>query len=107
MLGEEVGVSWLPATLGLAPGLTADSLLQRVGARGGKQPKKPDSCLLRDATMILVDCALRPEECFRLRPENVRDGAIYVYRGKRVGSRRRIRLTDAVMPFDLYTLRHT
>ena len=28
----------------------------------------------RDVATILLDCGLRPEECFRLRPENVTDG---------------------------------
>jgi integrase len=50
--------------------------------------------LLREVATILVDCALRPEECFRLRPENVRDRAIWIYRGKRDASRRRIPASD-------------
>ena len=33
-----------------------------------------DAALLRDVATILLDCVLRPEECFRLRPENVTDG---------------------------------
>jgi integrase len=34
----------------------------------GKEPIEPkDPFLLRDAATILIDCALRPEECFRLR----------------------------------------
>jgi integrase len=107
--------------------------------------------LLKEVATILLECALRPEECFRLRPENVRDGAIWIYRGKRNASRRRIPASDRVsaildlrisaakagwlfpaetksghietsslqkqhakalkagqvVPFDLYTLRHT
>jgi integrase len=62
----------------------------------GEHPRKPDAFLLRDVTTTLLDSGLRPEECFRLMPENVRDGAIWIYRGKRKGSRRRIRMTDRV-----------
>ena len=47
-------------------------------------------------TTILLDCGLRPEEVFRLKPENIRDGAIWIYRGKRKGSRRRVRMTERV-----------
>lgn len=61
-----------------------------------QQPRKPDAFVLRDATTILIDCGLRPEECFRLKPENIRDGAIWIYRGKRAGSRRRILMTERV-----------
>ncbi len=62
----------------------------------GEQPRKPDAFLLRDVTTILIDCGLRPEECFRLKPENVRDGAVWIYRGKRKASRRRIKMTERV-----------
>ena len=65
----------------------------------GEQPRRPDAFLLRDVVTILLDCGLRPEECFRLTPENIRDGAIWIYRGKRKGSRRRIRMTDRVQNF--------
>jgi len=48
----------------------------------GQEPIKPqDPFRLRDAVTILIDCGLRPEECFRLRWEDVRDGAIFVLFG--------------------------
>jgi integrase len=56
----------------------------------GQQPKRADSYLLRDVATILIDCALRPEECFRLKWENFRDGRIDIHKGKGKGSRRRI-----------------
>ena len=31
----------------------------------GQEPKKPDALLLRDVVTVLIDCGLRPEECFR------------------------------------------
>jgi len=49
-----------------------------------------DSELLSDVATILLDCGLRPEECFRLRAENVRDGKIEVQYGKTDNARRRI-----------------
>ncbi|HWE53497.1 MAG TPA: hypothetical protein VG273_27145, partial [Bryobacteraceae bacterium] len=56
----------------------------------GEQPRKPDAFLLRDAVRILLDCGLRPEECFRLRRENVACGKIEVLFGKTANARRRI-----------------
>lgn len=42
---------------------------------------------------ILVDCGLRPEECYRLRWEHVRDGAVHIPYGKTANARRRIPLS--------------
>ena len=61
----------------------------------GKQPIRPDDpFLLRDVATILIDCGLRPEECFRLRWEHVRDGAVHVPFGKTENARRTIPLTQ-------------
>ena len=60
----------------------------------GEQPIRPeDPFLLRDVTTILIDCGLRPEECFRLRWEHVRDGAVHIPFGKTENARRTIPLT--------------
>jgi integrase len=56
----------------------------------------PDPYLLRDVASILLDCGLRPEECFRLRLENVLDGMLEIPYGKTPNARRRIPLTDRV-----------
>jgi len=57
----------------------------------GEQPIKPaDPFLLRDVVTILLDCGLRPEECYRLKWENIRDGGVEVVKGKRKASRRRV-----------------
>jgi integrase len=61
-----------------------------------EQPTKPDAYLLRDVATILFDCGLRPEECYRLRWENVMEGAVNVQYGKGRGSRRRIPCADRV-----------
>jgi len=64
----------------------------------GQPPKQPDAFLLRDAVTILLDCALRPEECFRLKwQDNIQDGAIEIYIGKGRGSRRRIPASPRVL----------
>src|SRR5206468_8681852 len=55
-----------------------------------------DPSLLHDVTSILLNCGLRPEECFRLRPENVRDGNIEIHYGKTDNARRRIPMTPRV-----------
>jgi integrase len=61
----------------------------------GKAPIKPrDPFLLRDVTIVLIDCGLRPEECFRLRWVHIRDGAAHVPFGKTENARRTIPLTD-------------
>jgi integrase len=64
-------------------------------AQRGEQPRKPeDPYLLRDAASILLDCGLRPEECYRLRREYFRGDTIYVPHGKTANARREIPLSD-------------
>lgn len=66
----------------------------------GQEPRTPDAFLLRDVVTILADCALRPEECFRLRwAENIRDGAIEIHTGKGRGSRRRVPASPRVTAY--------
>lgn len=61
----------------------------------GQEPIEPrDPYLLRDVTTILIDCGLRPEECFRLRWEHVQDGAVHIPFGKTENARRTIPLTQ-------------
>ncbi len=68
--------------------------LAGLRARKGQTPQEPqDPYLLRDVTTILIDCALRPEECFRLRWQNVRDGALHISFGKTDNARRSVSLT--------------
>src|SRR5215467_8093638 len=52
--------------------------------------------LLQGVATILLDCGLRPEECFRLRIENIRDGAINITYSKTRAARRRIPMTPRV-----------
>src|SRR5215467_5498074 len=52
--------------------------------------------LLRDVAIILLDCGLRPEECFRLQWPSVHDGVIEIQYGKTDNARRRIPVTQRV-----------
>ena len=63
----------------------------------GEQPIRPDAYLLRDVATLLLDCGLRPEECHRLKWENIRDEAVEVFVGKRKASRRRIPASQRVI----------
>jgi integrase len=49
-----------------------------------------DASLLSDVASIVLDCGLRPEEYFRLRPENIRDRNVEVQFGKTDNARRKI-----------------
>ena len=52
--------------------------------------------LLRRVAVIMLDCGCRPEEIFRLRYENCRDGLITILKGKGEGSRRSVEMTARV-----------
>ena len=52
--------------------------------------------LLRSVATILLDCGMRPEECFRLKWENIRDGRIEIEHGKTANARRSIPMSDRV-----------
>jgi integrase len=61
----------------------------------GQQPKKPrDPYLLRDVTTMLLDCGLRPEECYRMRWEHIRSDSVYVPYGKTANARREIPISE-------------
>jgi integrase len=66
----------------------------RATQRGEKPAKPRDPYMLRDVATVLIDCALRPEECFRLRWDQVRDGEMHILHGKTDNARRVIPLSD-------------
>jgi integrase len=104
-LAEEWGIvdKVLP-TVSMLPGKThrervltpAEEALYFAGAESETMEQHRDPALLRDVAVILLDCGLRPEECNRLRPENVRDGVLEVQFGKTENARRRIPMTSRV-----------
>jgi integrase len=77
--------------------LTADEeALYFRGAGTEAMDQHKDPRLLADIARILLDCALRPEECFRLRRENVTDASVEIHFGKTNNARRRIPMTPSV-----------
>lgn len=92
---------YLEAATALGNELTEDYKRALDGIRAvkrGQQPRQPDAYLLRDVVTILIDCGLRPEECFRLRwQDNIRDGGVEIHAGKGKGSRRRVPASARVL----------
>jgi len=62
-----------------------------------EQPIKPDSNLLHDVATVLLDFGLRPDECYRLKWEQIRDDAIEIHNRKGAGSRRRVPCSPRVL----------
>ena len=61
----------------------------------GQQPTRPaDPFVLRDVATILLDCGLRPDECYRLRWEQYRDGSLHIATGKTANARRTVPLSE-------------
>jgi integrase len=73
-----------------------EEALYFAGAKSEAMNQHLDASLLSDVASILLDCGLRPEECFRLRPANVRDGILELQYGKTDNARRRIPMTPRV-----------
>lgn len=98
VLTEAEGEAYLSAAEAVGAGIVAAYERALEGIRAvdrGEQPIKPnDPYLLRDVTTLLFDCALRPDEAFRLRWEQVRDRAVQIQTGKTANARREIPLTD-------------
>ena len=63
----------------------------------GQAPIPPrDPFLLRDVSAVPLDCGIRPDECFRLRWENVQGDMIEITYGKTDNARRRVPLSQRV-----------
>lgn len=71
-----------------------DRYFQAAGSLVMKRHTDPR--LLADVSRILLDCGLRPEECFRLKPENITEGVLDIHFGKTDSARRRIPITPNV-----------
>jgi integrase len=66
-IGEDIQVSYRRAFAGT-----------RATVRGEKLRQPEDPFLLRDSATVLIDCGLRPQECFRLRWEHSWGGAVHI-----------------------------
>lgn len=53
--------------------------------------------LLKDVVTILIECGLRPEECLRLRWNELRDGSLHIAYGKTKSARRSLPLSARVL----------
>jgi len=88
--------AYLKATQQIGDGILAayERALEGIRATArAEQPIKPDDpYLLRDVATVLLDCGLRPEECYRLRWEHVRDNPLHIPFGKTANARRSIPL---------------
>ena len=97
VLSAEDELRYLKAAVSIAHGIEEEYQRALKGIRAttrGETPVKPeDPFLLRDASALLMDCGLRPDECFRIRWDDVRDGAVNVLYGKTASARRTIPLT--------------
>ena len=97
VLSHEEETRYLGATTQIGTGIEEayQRALNGIRARlRGEEPMRPeDPFILRDATTLLLDCGLRPDECFRLRWEHIRDEALHVPFGKTENARRTIPLT--------------
>jgi integrase len=71
----------------------ADEALYFRGAATKAMERYADPALLRDVATILLDCGLRPEECFRLQRGNVTADYVEVHFGKTENARRQILTT--------------
>ena len=100
LTGEEER-KYLEAVIAVGHGIQESYQRALEGIRAvqrGEVPRKPDAYVLRDVATILIDCGMRPEECFRLKwLDNLRDGAIEIHTGKGRGSRRRIPCSQRVL----------
>jgi integrase len=103
VLSEEEESRYLEGATAIANGIEEAYQRALKGVRAtmrGEQPFKPqDPFVLRDAATLLIDCGLRPDECFRLRWEHVRDEAVHVPFGKTQNARRTIPLTPRAAAF--------
>ncbi len=82
IVGEEIVGAYQKALQGI-----------RAAERGLAPIKPEDPYLLRDVFTILLDCGLRPEECYRLRWDQIRLDALHIEYGKTANARRSIPLT--------------
>jgi integrase len=92
-LSEVEDAAYMKAATSLANDLELKYAAALTGIRAmkrGQEPIQPDAFLLRDVALVLLDAAVRPDECNRLKPENIRDGAICIFEGKTKAARRRI-----------------
>lgn len=90
--------AYLAAARSIGEKILADYEAAQSGIRAtqrGETPIQPrDPFLLHDLAVILLDCGLRPEEGYRLRFDEVKDGALHIAHGKSKNARRTVPASD-------------
>jgi integrase len=92
-LSEAEADAYVQATTDVAHQLENAYRTALTGIRAtvrGQQPRCPDASRLRDVALLILEAGLRPDECYRLTAEDVRDGAIWIADGKTKAAVRRI-----------------
>jgi integrase len=96
VLSTDEETKYLDAANAIGDGivLAYERTLQGIRAtKRGEEPIKPkDPYLMRDVATLLIDCGLRPEETYRLRWDEVREGSLCISHGKTANARRIIPL---------------
>ncbi len=100
VLSLEDETAFLQAATIVGESIIAAHLRALEGIRAVKRGERPiqpqDPYLLRDVSTVLLDCGLRPEECYRMRWEHIRRDTLHVPYGKTVNARREIPLSERV-----------
>lgn len=98
VLTADEEVAYLGAVFTIGEDALAGYNRALVGIRATKRGESPmpprDPFLMRDAATLLLECALRPEECHRLRWDEIAEGTIRVAHGKTQHARRVIPLSE-------------
>ena len=97
LTGEEQS-GYLAAAVAIGDDALAAYAKAQTGIRAtmrGETPIPPrDPYMLRDAAVLLLECALRPEECHRLRWAELSEGTLRIAHGKTDNARRVIPLNE-------------
>lgn len=100
VLTADEDAAYLKAAQGVGDGILEAHRKALEGIRAldrGEAPIRPaDPYMLRDVATLLLDCGLRPDEAFRLRWEQVQDGAVHIQTGKTANARRIVPMSERV-----------
>jgi integrase len=92
VLSADEETRYLHAANSIGDGILSAYKRTLQGIRATKHRERPikpqDPYLIRDVATLLIDCGLRPEETYRLRWDEVRDGSLHISHGKTANARR-------------------
>lgn len=100
VLSAEEDTAYLAAAVSIGDGAQTAHARALEGIRATRRGEIPiaprDPFILRDVAVVLLECGLRPEECHRLRWDQLSDGTVRIAHGKTENARRVIPLTARV-----------